>query len=283
MKRVTILAAAAMGVALTQSALAADLGVRPAPPVYAPPVAIAPTWTGVYIGFNGGWGWSNSNNNTLTVGPTLPPGAFGVFTPATFGGIGGNDNNNKNGPVFGGQLGYNYQAGNWVFGVEGDVDGTNIRNNQSGAITLAPVGVVGSGFLNVKQEWLASIRGRLGYTWGPGMIYVTGGGAWTGVKADGSATVASTIPGGTFLETGTFDQSKTLSGWVVGAGYEWMIAPNWALRGEYLYYGFTGNNNNNSGTLVFPVSGVAVAGNTGKLNTSVVRIGLDYKFDWLRY
>ena len=109
------------------------------------------------------------------------------------------------------------------------------------------------------------------------MIYVTGGGAWTGVEVNGGVTAATA----TTLATGTFSNSTTLSGWVVGAGYEWMIAPNWSLRGEYLYYGFTGNNNNN-GALVFPASGVAVTGTTGKLNTSVVRIGLDYKFDWLR-
>jgi opacity protein-like surface antigen len=55
------------------------------------------------------------------------------------------------------------------------------------------------------------------------------------------------------------------------------------LRGEYLYYGFTGNNNsNNANALVFPIAGVTVTGTTGKLNTQVVRVGLDYKFDWLR-
>src|SRR5689334_4686979 len=123
MKRVAFVAVAAMGVALTHSALAADLGVRAAPPVYAPPVAVAPTWTGVYIGFNGGWGWSNTNNNTLTLSPTVPSGRFGVFAPTTFGGIGAN-NNNTNGPLFGGQVGYNYRAGSWVFGVGGDYDGT---------------------------------------------------------------------------------------------------------------------------------------------------------------
>ena len=240
MKRVVIFAAAAMGVALTQSALAADLGVRAAPPVYAPPVVVAPTWTGVYIGFNGGWGWSSANNNTLTLSPTTPVGALGAFPVTTFG-------------------------------------GNNIRNNNNGGTVVVPtLGTLGSGFINAKQEWLASIRGRLGYTWGPGMIYVTGGGAWTGVKVDGGATIASA----TTIATGTFDQSSTLTGWVVGAGYEWMIAPNWALRGEYLYYGF--NNSTSGGTLTFPITGANVIGNTGKLNTSVVRVGLDYKFDWLR-
>jgi outer membrane immunogenic protein len=91
------------------------------------------------------------------------------------------------------------------------------------------------------------------------------------VKADGGATLFTG-------ETATFNNSTTISGWVAGAGYEWMIAPNWALRGEYLYYGFTGNNN--TGTLTFPIAGATLTGTSGKLNTSVVRVGLDYKFDW---
>ena len=135
--------------------------------------------------------------------------------------------------MFGGQLGYNYQTGNWVWGIEGDVDGANIRASQG--VVLAPIAGFpgGSAFLTEKQNWLASIRGRLGYTWGPGMIYVTGGGAWTGVQATGGATL---LPRAI---AGSFSTSSTRSGYVVGAGYEWMIAPNWALRGEYLYYGFT--------------------------------------------
>jgi outer membrane immunogenic protein len=96
------------------------------------------------------------------------------------------------------------------------------------------------------------------------------------VQANGGATLVSG-------ETATFSNTTTLGGWVAGAGYEWMIAPNWTLRGEYLYYGFTGNNNsNNANALVFPIAGVTVTGTTGKLNTQVVRVGLDYKFDWLR-
>ncbi len=91
------------------------------------------------------------------------------------------------------------------------------------------------------------------------------------------------VTGGATLltgETGSFSTSSTQSGYVLGAGYEWMIAPNWSLRGEYLYYGFT--NNLNSGALVFPASGTTLTGNVNKFNTSVVRLGLDYKFDWWR-
>jgi outer membrane immunogenic protein len=256
MKRITLFTAAAVGVGFAHGAFAADLGVRAAPPAYVAPAVVAPTWTGLYLGFNGGWGWSNSNNSNLAF-----TGAFAPFTVAT-------SNNNANSPVFGGQLGYNYQTGSWVWGIEGDIDGANIQANQN---VVLPIG--GSAFLNEKQNWLASIRGRIGYTWGPGMIYVTGGGAWTGVQVTGGATLLTG-------ETGSFSTSSTQSGYVLGAGYEWMIAPNWSLRGEYLYYGFT--NNLNTGALVFPVSGTTVTGNVNKFNTSVVRLGLDYKFDWWR-
>src|SRR5262245_16347448 len=159
MNRIGLLVATVMGVGFAQSALAADLPIRQAIPVA--PVAVAPTWTGLYLGFNGGWGWSNTSNGNITfVGPGFAPFSVGA------------SNNNANSPVFGGQLGYNYQTGNWVWGIEGDVDGANIRASQG--VFIPPLGGFpgGSAFLTEKQTWLASIRGRLGYTWGPGMIYM---------------------------------------------------------------------------------------------------------------
>ena len=108
--------------------------------------------------------------------------------PFTVTGGSNSGNNNGNGPVFGGQLGYNYQAGTWVFGVEGDVDGTNIRRSQAGAIAPGLVGLNpaifpsgGSAFINTRQEWLASIRGRLGTTWGPGLFEPASGLFWRAV------------------------------------------------------------------------------------------------------
>ncbi len=259
MKRFALLTGAVLGIGFAHSALAADLPVRAAP-AYVAPVAVAPTWTGLYLGFNGGWGWTGNNNGNLTF-----TGPFAPVTVAT-------SNNNANSPVFGGQLGYNWQAGNWVFGVEGDFDGANIRAVQG---IFVPAGLVGgaggAAFLSEKQEWLASIRGRLGYTWGPGMIYFTGGGAWTGVQIDGGATLLGPAI------NNSFSVSTTRSGYVVGAGYEWMIAPNWAVRAEYLYYGFTGAV---SGSTLFPAVGATVQANASKFNTSVARVGLDYKFDW---
>src|SRR5262245_42686196 len=119
MKRIALLTSAVLGIGLAHSALAADLPVRAAP-AHVAPFAVAPTWTGFYLGFNGGWGWTNGNNSNLTL-----TGPFAPFTVGT-------GNSNANSPVFGGQLGYNYQTGNWVWGIEGDIDGTNIRATQAG-------------------------------------------------------------------------------------------------------------------------------------------------------
>lgn len=96
---------------------------------------------------------------------------------------------------------------------------------------------------------------------------------WTSVQADGGATLFSG-------ETNTFTLSTTRGGYVLGAGYEWMFAPNWSVRGEYLYYGFQGNLN--SPVILFPVAGATLNGSVNKFNTSVFRIGLDYKLDWWR-
>jgi outer membrane immunogenic protein len=256
MKRIALLTAAAVGVVgLAHNAMAADLGVRPAPQVVAP-APIAPTWTGFYLGFNGGWGWTSSNNVTVT-----PTGAIAGAFPAF------SISQQADGPVFGGQAGYNYQVGSWVFGIEGDVDGFG---SQKGFKSVFEPTTGAFFSASATPQWLATVRGRLGYTWGPGMIYITGGGAWSGVHYD--------VNDGGFTN-GTFNNTR--SGWTLGAGYEWMIAPNWMVRAEYLYYGFN-NSVNNSAAVPAVFGGGAIAHNWDKMNTSVARLGLNYKFDWWR-
>jgi outer membrane immunogenic protein len=113
MKRVALISTVMIGVGFAHAALAADLLVPAAP------VAVAPTWTGLYVGANGGWGWASNFSASSTFKD--PTGAV-VISPAT-------SNLNATGAVFGGQLGYNWQTGNWVWGVEGDFDGTNITSS----------------------------------------------------------------------------------------------------------------------------------------------------------
>jgi outer membrane immunogenic protein len=111
------------------------------------------------------------------------------------------------------------------------------------------------------------VRGRLGYTWGPGLFYITGGGA----RANFQFTTTD-VAG-----ISNFDTTK--SGWTLGGGYEWMFAPNWSLRAEYLYYRFSGGTT--STTAVLPAGGFAHTWSSPSF--SVARVGLDYKFDWGRW
>src|SRR5262245_35633437 len=155
MKRVTSVLVAILAIAFTQSALAADLPVQAAPPA---PV-IASSWTGLYLGVNGGWAWTNSNNGngTLTVNDTVGGALFPPISIASA-------NRNAQSPLLGGQVGYNWQVGSWVFGVEGDIDGAKINASQAIVFpngTLLGSGGVGS--ISIKQDWLASVRGRVGY------------------------------------------------------------------------------------------------------------------------
>jgi outer membrane immunogenic protein len=255
MKRFGLMSVIALSLGLAHSALAADVESAPAS---APPAPAGPTWTGVYLGVNGGTGWSNLSFSTTPTGPIA-----GVL------GNPGSLNTTINGAVFGGQLGYNWQAGNWVFGVEGDFDTAGINGAQQ-SVFPALTGAQDSIQVHENINWLATARGRLGYIWGPTLIYVTGGGAWASIGS--TVMLSEGLTGVT--AAGSFNNQR--SGWTLGAGYEWMIAPNWIGRAEYLYYCFS----DNSHSFIFPSGLGADTLTSSKLNTNVIRVGLSYKFDW---
>ena len=273
-----VIAGVAFASLTVSPAFAADMAVKA--PAYAPQAA--PTWTGFYIGANGGYGWSQSTTNAdpfqnftspvVTGGaPVIPP--FGISQQLS-------------GALAGVQLGYNYQiAPTWVIGVEGDFDGAGL-NNSSQAVALDPlkgaVGTATDGFMAHEDiQWLATIRGRLGYTWGPSMLYVTGGGAWEGVK-DSYLLSTDTAFSNIFSASAGGGATTTRSGWAAGAGWEWMINSNWIARLEYLHYGF----NNSSSTVNIPVTCAGFSANStcGSNATSSnngidsVRVGLSYRF-----
>lgn len=134
------------------SALAADLPTHKAPPpapYYAPP---AFTWTGFYVGVNGGWGWGGTDHNS-----------FG----------------NINGGLAGGTVGYNYQIGQFVLGYEGDVDWSGIRGS-SFSYTLPG----GFGTDKLTTDWMVTERARLGYAVDRTLFFMTGG--YAGIETHGS-------------------------------------------------------------------------------------------------
>jgi outer membrane immunogenic protein len=270
MRRILFLAAA-IGLGLTQGARAADMSVNAVSPFFLPPVNSTPDWSGPYLGFNGGYGFGSSSVNGAFVGTIAGFDPFGFSTAG-----------NPTGAVFGGQVGYNWQLAGVVFGVEGDFDAATLTatgNVVTGSLAPLPPALVAGAPIGAQasttMNWLSTIRARLGYTWGPGLVYVTGGGAWANV--DVRTTVCDTA---LFACTAT-NFTGTQSGWTVGAGAEWMLSPNWFARVEYLYTGLNGRTN--AGAITTPgafLAGSSLNITTSQMTINVIRLGLEYKFDW---
>lgn len=238
------------------AASAADLGPRVAKAPAAAPVPLY-NWTGLYVGGHVGWGWTDEAATFLS------PFGFGTIPPgATFG-------LNSNGFLAGGQIGFNYQFHpNWVIGVEGDVSWTDHGAAATANGTADFFGVilpVAVGFAS-DHNWYATATARLGYTWGPGLVYVKGGFAW--MNAD--YTASTTSLGATTSQTiGT-----TRNGWTVGVGLEYAFAPNWSAKIEYDYLDF--------GTDSYFFADPGVVGVPFDVDTQVhqVKLGINYRFGW---
>jgi outer membrane immunogenic protein len=234
------LLSASLLLAMGASSFAADLGA--AVPVKAPsaPVMAAYNWTGFYVGVNGGGGW-----NTFTGTDPTTPGAVQSL--------------NGSGAVAGGQVGGNYQIGNLVLGLEGTYDWADIKHTQ--------VGALGAGTLTLvtKNDYLATVAGRVGYAFDRVLVYGKGGAAFTRDRLD--ANVVGGVPG---TATGSFDRT----GWVAGAGVEWAFWNNWSLRAEYDYMGFGTINEGNFAT----TGGLGVTPANVKLQVQTATLGINYKF-----
>jgi outer membrane immunogenic protein len=188
-------------IAFAAPAAAADLAARPyvkAPPV---PIAVVYDWSGFYIGANGGWGSSHKCWDFNT-----PAGVF----------VAAEGCHDATGGTVGGQIGYRWQAGGWVFGLEAQGDWANLRGDN--------VSLLFPGFVNRSRlDAFGLFTGQVGYAWNNALFYVKGGAAVVDDRHDilfGGVVVAS-------ADTGT------RWGAAVGVGFEYGFAPNWSFGIEY--------------------------------------------------
>jgi outer membrane immunogenic protein len=214
--------------------------------------AIGPiyNWAGLFVG--GTFGYGIGRNDSTFIIPATNAESF-FLSPRGFDG--------------GGIIGYNWQFGSWVLGVDADFQGST----GSGYLTCVNLcGAVAATTIDQRLSWFSTVRGRLGYAVGPALFYATAGGAFGEVKED----IAQPPGGGA-----SFTHSQ--SGFVVGGGIEnkldffGLLGPNWTTRTEYLYVDL----GSVSDTFVNP----AVAGGAGQTLTSnlhehVWRTVVSYKF-----
>lgn len=279
-----ILAAAAVGAAMTP-ALAADLPVKARPvPV---PVVAAYSWTGFYIGANAGYSWGR---DPIDVAATARIREFRAFqTPAEtlvadtgvvpFPLAAGTAN--VQGALAGGQAGYNWQSGVFVYGFETDLQWTG----QKGGVTFCfpPACGLGAfqGTIDHKIDWFGTFRARAGALIDPRvLIYATGGLAY--------GQVVTTATGGVVGQPfATLSSKGTRAGWTIGGGIEGALSNNWTVKAEYLYMDL-GNAPSVSGATQTIFPNVPQGGFTtvldttvatgGKVRDHIFRLGVNYRF-----
>lgn len=268
----------------TGTAFSADLPVK-AP---LPPVAPVASWAGFYVGGNAGYAWGHSSSNSSSDCPASGAVRLGYWCDATFFpegapnsaavGAQGTGPISSSGFVGGGQAGYNWQRGAWVFGGEADIQSFHLSGSRTGAAAY-PVfgaGVTFSETTTASTNWLLTARARAGWTVSNALLYVTGGLAVTDLRtgfgfADNASTVIATS--GTGLASSTTNKA----GYAVGAGAEWMLPKNWSIKAEYLYVNF--GSTQVTTRVVNPGFGASNTVTTSAdLNASIVRVGVNYHF-----
>jgi len=254
------------------SAMAADLPVKA--PIFRAPAAAVYDWTGFYVGAHAGYAWARTNYSDPLTGDQVPLAAKGF--------------------IGGGQAGYNWQTGPWVFGVEGqgswshlqdgkdfiivvitairvEVDCVNKSASREGpavqSTIIVPVTIVAIVCRKGSTvENLGSVAGRIGYAWDRLLGYVKGGPAW----AQNTFRIFDRTGGAATLIAET---SNTRWGWMVGGGFEYALTTNWSTKVEYNYMDFGTDR-----TIFTPLAGGASFAEDIRQNISLVKLGINYRF-----
>ncbi len=255
MRFVTIAFAIVASSIAISSAKSADLPVSPYPPPAAAPSVynrvLPGPWTGFYFGANVGYGWANATGDYTLTGNTFTNGTL-VGNPVNLDGING-----------GGQVGYNWQTGNFLIGVEGDIQEAN-----QGKTFNYFCGLACSVTETIKIDTIGTLRGRAGFAIKDVLFYGTGGLNYT----HGDNNFTGTL-NGTSADLADFSHNSL--GWVAGGGIEWMYAWGWSAKIEYLHL----QNNNSAASITVPTSlGGGTLTNTASASNDVIRFGVNFHF-----
>jgi len=243
-KHFTWIFASALVLGSLGSAFAADMPLKAAPP----PVVPILNWTGWYVGVNaGGYTQDNRFSSTAAAGPcsaalggctVVPNYSTLMATAATF--VSGGGNSGNGGFIGGAQIGYNWQSGMGVFGIEADIQGVS-NNNVNRVVTVVtpspafpafPLTTTASS--SERLNYLGTVRGRAGWLASPSLlIYGTGGLAYGEVRQAGLLTQTIAPPDPSVPVPGVGANTTTRAGYVVGAGAEWMApGSRWSVKFE---------------------------------------------------
>ena len=242
MKKFLLATVGLVALGMATPASAADLAARPY--TKAPPPVLAPIydWSGFYIGADGGWGQARACWGFVPVAGAIIPGGCG----------------DGSGGIAGGQLGYRWQAGQFVIGVEGQGDWADLSNTHTSLINPAFS-------TRARVDGIGLFTGQVGYAWNAALVYWKGGAAVTSNRFD-----ILTALGGVDVASA----SSTRWGGSIGVGFEYGFAPNWSAGLEYDHL-FMGNSNNS-----FSVANPIVAGALNRISEDVdmVTIRVNYRF-----
>jgi outer membrane immunogenic protein len=264
-----VASAVSLGIGGLGAASAADMAMK-APPM---PAAVY-SWTGFYVGINGGGLWDRDH---LTSAP-IDPGTTAFWAPCFAAGACPRDYGRSNGSSgeVGGQFGYNWQVNNVILGIETDIQWTDAKGTASVALANTGTGFVPyNGTATSKLDWFGTTRGRIGFAPGPTwMVYGTAGVAYGEIQRSWTANFPVTAQ----LVAGS--DTSTAVGWTAGAGVEFKPWQNWIFGVEYLHLDL--------GSKTFNANGIGSAGcttlncnfnvNSDHFRADLVRARVSYQF-----
>jgi outer membrane immunogenic protein len=239
----TIIIGAVSAIAMASSAFAADIYKNDAGSLKDTPYTPAFSWTGFYLGANVGYAWGDTDISSNNDGFDEDEASIGYDT---------------DGVIAGGQLGYNWQRGRFVFGLEGEIGYLGAEGDKR-----LPEADDGDNFGETEFGAYGVLAGRLGIASDRALFYVKGG--WALASID---TKAGDLDEEEIDPSKVTNLDETLSGYAIGGGVEYALSQNWTVKGEYLYMNFGDEKSSNADGDTFK----------HEIDLHTAKVGVNYKF-----